>query len=151
MTDAEVMVRRSERALGQAIRSGQERGEIRSVGQRGSAQAAYERERLGRVERVQGVAGDRGNSLPGPSDFAADTELSGNGAGIYHLTDGVTDDEFDEALDRAQDEGNVSRANVVRKVREVQPKRSDGPATGDLVADREKIASPLGFATEVVR
>ncbi len=40
------------------------------------------------------------------------------------MTDGVTDEEFAEALDEAKAEGNLSRANVVRKLRK-QP----GPTT----------------------
>lgn len=39
---------------------------------------------------------------------------------VYTLTDDVSDDEFEEALDRADQEQNVSRANVVRKVQEVK-------------------------------
>ena len=95
--DAEVMVRRSERALGQAIRSGQERGEIAANG-----------ERLNR-------------GLPNEKT-SADEFFSGGGetSNVYALTDDVTDDDFNTALDRAQGEQNVSRANVVRKVREVQ-------------------------------
>lgn len=107
--DAEVMVRRSERALGQAIRAGQERGEIG-----GKAN--------GPAGRVAQQTGNTSLLKPSPTVFASSDELSGNGAGIYAMTDDVTDAEFDEALDRAQDEQNVSRANVVRKVREVQSK-----------------------------
>lgn len=95
--DAEVMVRRSERALGQAIRAGQERGEIGSNGQHGEAFRDAE-------------------SSSARDFFAHNQEM----ANVYAVTDDVTDAEFDEALDRAQDEQNVSRANVVRKVREVQ-------------------------------
>lgn len=106
--DAEVMVRRSERALGQAIRAGQERGEIARRGQGVSA-------------RPPGAGRDRVDSgMSLPTHLAPSHELSGNGAGIYHLTDGVTDDEFEEAITRAEQERNVSRANVVRKVREVK-------------------------------
>lgn len=37
--------------------------------------------------------------------------------GPYAMSDGVTDDEFEEALDQAKAEGNLSRANVVRRVK----------------------------------
>lgn len=33
-------------------------------------------------------------------------------AGIYDLTDGVPDETFEEALNEAKEEGNLSRANV---------------------------------------
>ena len=93
--DAEVMVRRSERALGQAIRGGQERGEIAANG-----------ERLNR-------------GLPNEKT-SADEFFSGGGetSDVYALTDDVTDADFNTALDRAQGEQNVSRANVVRKITE---------------------------------
>lgn len=32
------------------------------------------------------------------------------------MTDGVSDEQFETAIDEAKDEGNLSRANVVRKV-----------------------------------
>lgn len=94
--DAEVMVRRSERALGQAIRDGQEKGEINERGD-------------GRRQTTTIKAS--------PSEFLPHTEERSQ---VYAMTDDVTDADFDEALTRAQDEQNVSRANVVRKVREVQ-------------------------------
>jgi len=100
--DAEVMVRRSERALGQSIRGGQERGEIR---------AAHGDTRVDLTDRL--VV----NKLASVTDFATTDELHANGAGIYHLTDDVTDDDFETALTEAKDEGNVSRANVVRKIK----------------------------------
>lgn len=100
----EVMVRRSERALGQAIRDGQERGEI-----------ARPSQAIGRVPS-NGIP-DR-NPIPRPTDYlGASGQVTSE---VYALTDDVTDAEFETALDRAQTEQNVSRANVVRKVREVQ-------------------------------
>ncbi len=33
------------------------------------------------------------------------------------MADGASDERFEEALTAARDEGNVSRANVVRKIR----------------------------------
>ena len=92
--DAEVMVRRSERALGQSIRGGQERGEIATNG-----------ERLNR-------------GLP-TEKTSADEFFSGGGetSDVYALTDDVTDDDFETAITEAKDEGNASRANVVRKIK----------------------------------
>jgi hypothetical protein len=62
-------------------------------------------------------------------------EMTANGAGIAHLSDGVSESEFEQALSEARREGNLSRANVVRKVRQ-QPR--DIPSRGqkaDLLAD----------------
>ena len=98
--DAVEMVRRSERALGVAIRHGQEAGEIHADGR----PKAWSKE-----------TGTASTSFS-PSDFAKKAELSGNGAGIYQVTDNVTDEQFDAALTEAKEEGNLSRANVVRKV-----------------------------------
>lgn len=106
--DAAEMVRRSERGLGVAIRQGQEVGEIAKPGDIGGVPPNAR----GRVI----------NTTSRPSDFVSTHELSANGAGIYHLTDGVTDDQFDEAITEARAEGNLSRANVVRKVKPGPPK-----------------------------
>ena len=97
------IVRRAERGIGVAIRRGQETGEIRGRGGHGA--------------RGAGNGADNTISRPGPADYASITELRGNGAGIYHLTDGVSEQEFERALAAAKAEDNLSRANVVRKIR----------------------------------
>lgn len=48
--------------------------------------------------------------------FISKGDWSDNGSGIGDLTDGVTDEQFEGALTDARAEGNLSRANVVRKV-----------------------------------
>lgn len=109
--DAVEMVRRSEFALGKSIRAGQERGEVETL--------TDARSRAGAIGR--GNHRDENTVMKTPlSEIAGRDELMGNRAGIYHLTDGVTEEEFDEALDRAKDEHNLSRANVVRKVQDVK-------------------------------
>ena len=95
--ESDMQVRRWERALGTAIREGQERGEIRSNGQHASCAA-----------------------VSSPSDYAKQADLTHPERGIYALTDNATDAEFESALTTARDEGNVSRANVVRKLRDAQ-------------------------------
>lgn len=104
--DAQVQQRRWEIALGAAIREGQERGEIRKKGQRDpwGAEDSRQSTRLSR-----------------PEDYASHSELIGRGgAGIYGLVDGSTPDERSAALDAARKEGNVSRASVVRKIKEAK-------------------------------
>ena len=96
--EAQMQQRRWERALGTAIREGQERGEIKGHGGSGSTY----------------------HQLPEPTEYATRSDLYGNGQGIYALTDNATDDQFESALTTARDEGNVSRANVVRKLRDAQ-------------------------------
>ena len=112
--EAQMQQRRWERALGTAIREGQAAGEI-------ATQAT------GRPRESASL----GSTLPKVSDFASVTELHGKkGDGIYALTDNATDDQFESALTTARDEGNVSRANVVRKL------KADGVvdmATGEVI------------------
>ncbi|MDO3057020.1 hypothetical protein P5V98_24650, partial [Mycobacteroides abscessus subsp. massiliense] len=38
--------------------------------------------------------------------------------GIYDLADGVSDEQFEEAITEARAEGNLSRANVARKCKD---------------------------------
>lgn len=101
--------RRAERGLGVAIREGQERGEILRKGQSNTFGNAHTTSQPLPV-----------SSRPGPTDFATPSELGGAnrpGEGIYAMTDGVSDDQFEEALTEAKDEGNLSRANVARKAK----------------------------------
>lgn len=105
--DAAEFVRRAERGLGVAIREGQARGEIATP-----SSAARERE-----YRKHGVVLPNGG-LPSALDFAKPSELSGADhkiGGIYAMTDGVSDEAFEEALADARAEGNLSRANVARR------------------------------------
>ncbi len=99
------IVRRAERGIGLAIRRGQQRGEIRRKGQGGGQPPGTNRPRADKT-------------MSSPADFASNSELRGNGAGIYHLTDGVSDEEFEATLAEAKAEEDLSRANVVRKIRE---------------------------------
>ena len=109
--ESDMQVRRWERALGTAIREGQERGEISGRGTHGNHQNGH----------TVGRSSDTVSSAR-PSDFASPGELNGgkSSVGIYALTDNATDDQFESALTSARDEGNVSRANVVRKLRDAQ-------------------------------
>lgn len=95
------LVRRAERGIGLAIRKGQEAGKIRKP---------YDNVRVG-----QGAV-DASFLKPSPKELVPAHELSSNGSGIYVMTDGVTDEQFDAGLSEARAEGNLSRANVVRKI-----------------------------------
>lgn len=129
--DAVEMVRRAERGIGQAIRNGQAAGEIAKLGSLGG-----ERGPDGTfAPATPGTA--RRQHLARPTDFATVNELSSNQAGIYALTDGVTDEDFDEVIDEARGELNLSRGNVARKAREVRDAREELEASG-WDAPREK-------------
>lgn len=92
--DALEMVRRSEDALGRAIREGQTAGEIASVRTNNSKQTAL-------------------RSLVSPKEFLPDPHEARD---AYAMADS-SPEEFDEALAAAKEEGNLSRANVVRQLR----------------------------------
>jgi hypothetical protein len=104
--DAELSAReiviRAERGIGLAIRRGQEAGEIRGP-------------HKGRLTNQPGST----ELIRSPTEFASTHELNGSGssAGIYEMTDNVPDGQFEEAVEEAKAEGNLSRANVVRKIR----------------------------------
>src|SRR5699024_3900198 len=107
--EAQMQQRRWERALGTAIREGQAAGEISGRGTHGNHQNGHT------AGRTSGTS-----SSARPSDFAAPGELNGgkSSVGIYALTDNTTAAEFESALNTARNEGNVSRANVVRKLKD---------------------------------
>lgn len=118
--DATAMVRRAERSLGVAIRDGQERGEIETKSEASIRATATREVNQGRLDRNSFT-----NSIPDkprPTDYAKAHELSGSDKqpGIYMMTDSATDSEFDAALEAAKEERNLSRANVVRKIKEAK-------------------------------
>lgn len=145
--DAVEMVRRAERALGVAIRKGQEAGEIETP--------LEAKSRAGNT-RQHGVGytplKDR------PTDFAKHHELSNSQGGIYDMSDGVTDEQFEDALAEARAEGNQSRANVVRKIKEApsfaQSQSEKWQMVADLANDRytsAQIAKRVGMSEKHVR
>lgn len=115
--NSQVLQRRAERGLGLAIRAGQEAGTVSNKTRGG--------------DRRSKSASDF--EIQNPTDFAKRSELYGTSrggieqTGIYALADNGTPDDFDNALDAAKEEGNVSRANVVRKLKRIdEDRRSPG-------------------------
>ena len=96
--DAVEMVRRSERALGVAIREGQERGEIVKSGDIGGG--GWHGESAGASRK------SKTHELERPKSFASGDELT---RGIYPVTDNVTDEQFEAGLSIAKGEGNKAR------------------------------------------
>jgi hypothetical protein len=121
------IVRRAERGLGLAIRKGQESGEI-ATSHEAKVYAGKTRQR-----KVDNSPLDRPRLA---SDIVGQDQLTGNGAGIYHMTDGVTDEQFEEAITEAKAERNLSRANVVRKVH-----KEDDPVTLSRAEARPRIST----------
>lgn len=132
--DATEMVRRAERGVGVAIRKGQEAGEIRTRGETRSHYNRWDGE----------LAPSESATKPSPFNFATKDELGSahDNGGIYAMTDGVSDEQFEEALTEAKSEGNLSRANVVRKV-----KNQAGPMTRDQRADLIRDLAAQGYSS----
>lgn len=109
--DATAMVRRAERSLGVAIREGQERGQISSNGGH-------------QPKKEDDISAAEMSPEPvSPKEFfSGGNEMSTT----YRLVDNVTDDEFDTALEAAKEERNLSRANVVRKIKAAKSEDPSG-------------------------
>lgn len=97
--DATEMVRRAEWALAKSVRLAQARGEVK-------------REREGGGRPATGTA--TGTSKPSASDLFG-TNSKAQTTRMHALGD-VEDHELEEALSEAREEGNLSRANVIRKI-----------------------------------
>jgi hypothetical protein len=134
--DALEMVRRAEFSLGKAIRKGQEEGQIR---QRGFVGPQSEYVRNGRPVRGSNRGGDPDQTTISPKALVTSGEELHQ---VYAMSDGVELDEFETALTEAKAEGNVSRANVVRKV-----KGKQGPTTRDERAELIEDLAAQGYSS----
>lgn len=68
--------------------------------------------------------------------------MGARGDGIYALADNVDPEEFETALEAAKAEGNLTRANVVRKVKKIA-----GPVTRDQRADLIEELAAQGYSS----
>lgn len=93
--DAREIVLRADRRIGELVRVGQEEGAIRGHGDN---------------LRSEGPAGTLGVS----SDFFPSNKAR---VETYAMTDGVPVERFEDVITEARQEGNLSRANVVRKLK----------------------------------
>ncbi len=64
--------------------------------------------------------------LPSPREFFQHAQEKSD---IYGMTDDVTDEQFEEVLAEAKGEGNMSRSNVVRKIKNL-PTFSEAQGAG---------------------
>lgn len=132
--DAQEMVRRAEYALGKAIRRGQEEGTIGVEHDHGGPATDYVRN--GKTVKV----GDRlREPKPISPHIAAGMTSPSTLTPIYTMSDDIEPDDFDDAIDAAKAEGNLSRNNVIRKIKD---KASVGPMT------REGRAALIGELAE---
>lgn len=150
--DALEMVRRAEYALGKAIRRGQAEGTVYAPGKNPGPQRDYERN--GRLVRG-GVAQSEPSSVA-VTDLASRSDLYNSKGNIMDLA--VAEPaHFDAAIESARAEGNLSRANVARKVKgQAAPTSRDQRA--DLIAElaaqgysSRQMPSKVGVTEESVR
>ena len=128
------LVRRAERAIGIGVRQGQCDGTVMTHGDNG-----------GKSELVINQTPKRP-----VTDFASHTSLSGAGGqpGYYDLSDNVTDEQFDAAIVEAKAEGNLSRANVARKVGSEKAKPK--PATRHEIHHRARHVNAARIVEETI-
>lgn len=101
--DATEMTRRAERALGLAIRKGQDEGTV------AKGRANNNPSGLSKTQTTNGSLGQ----IPTIEDLAPDFYYSGMAIG--NLADSFTEPEFEQAITVAKEEGNLTRANILRK------------------------------------
>jgi hypothetical protein len=117
-TDALEMLRRAERGVGVAVRQEQQPGGSLSATRGGDRKSE---------DRIK-PDDNRFDPAPTLKSLVGRESLNGSSsqAGIADLTDNVSDEEFEQALGEARDEGNLSRMNVARKL----GKKATAPASG---------------------
>lgn len=112
------IVRRAERGIGLTIRRGQAEGKVRKAGQGSGPRSDYVRS--GRTVHVDPLPGE---NLISPADFLPS---GGTMNETYAMTDGVSDGDFESALADAKADGNLSRTNVIRRIREGRKASREG-------------------------
>ncbi len=139
---ASEIVRRAERCIGLAIRKGQAEGRIAKRGDIGGAQV--------KGTRGAKTGSIRGGDLERASRFlTTPNELTG----AYAMADNVSEEAFEAAIGEAKTEGNLSRANVVRKVTRVSSNSDRWDRLAGLAAEghsSHQIATILGVSRETV-
>lgn len=127
------IVRRAEQGLAGAVRQGQGTGDF-----------------LGPVHPGpgRGKPGNGGARFPGrrsPADYLGTGRTRTE---LYAMTDGVSDEEFERALAEAKAEGNLSRANVIRKIRQ---RRTPAAAPGQARRpDANRVVRETASALEAI-
>ncbi len=107
------IIRRAERGIGLAIRRGQDEGTIARRQDVGPMPPYV------RADGTPVAGSDRGCPVTDVKKTSPSMYLSGGKttAETYAMTDDVTDEDFEQAIEEAKAESNLSRANVVRKVK----------------------------------
>lgn len=150
--DSQEMLRRAEYTLGKAIRKGQADGSVAGEHDHGGPAVDYVRH--GRVVHVADRL--REEKPKSPKDIVGAASHSSVSA-LYRLSDDVEPEAFDAAVEAAKAEGDLTRANVVRKIN-----KQDGPESreqrADLIAElaargytSRQMPKQVGVTEETVR
>jgi hypothetical protein len=127
------IVRRAEQGLAGAVREGQRTGQFLAPVHPGPG---------------RGKPGNGATRFPGrrsPADYLGTGRTRTE---IYAMTDGVSDEEFERALAEAKAEGKLSRANVIRKIRQ---RRTPAAAPGQARRpDSNQVARETASALEAI-
>ncbi len=127
------IVRRAEHGLAETVRKGQGTGQFLAPVHPGPG---------------RGKPGNGGTRFPGrrsPADYLGTGRTRTE---MYAMADGVSDEEFERALAEAKAEGNLSRANVVRKLRQ---RRTAAAAPGQARRpDSNQVARETASALEAI-
>ena len=144
--DAAEFLRRAERGLGVAIREGQANGTVETRSDAAS-RASIERDiKLGRSTKSSDDIVDKTKIV----DLLTRTEQSGGRSAdcsVFAMTDNVSDQQFDEAIDESKSEGNLSRANVARKAK---AKAKHVISEGDPLIDADIDPAPNPTVNNVI-
>ena len=100
------IVRRAERRIGQLIREGQAAGEVATRGDETTGWRGKELQERGQELKMS------------PSSMFSNSQAMTE---TYALADNGSDEDFEKALAEGKAEGNLSRANIVRKVKGEPP------------------------------
>lgn len=137
--------RRAEDALGRAVRRGQQSGDIADP----SSAASYRE-----AKKRAGTTASNGDAVVSPGDFFAHSQEKSD---LYAMADADPADVAD-ALDEAEEEGNLSRANVVRKIKALptfaEAQSEKWQTIADLANDRltsAQIAKKVGMSEKGMR
>lgn len=127
-------VRRAERCIGLAVRKGQANGRIAKTGEGGGPKNP-----------------DRKATRISPKPFFGTTDERHD---AYAMADGATDVQFEGAISKGKAENNLSRANVVRKVKGEKAKADRWGKLAELAAGghtSDQIAKKIGVGRETVK
>ncbi|QSM90490.1 hypothetical protein I3U44_07410 [Mycobacteroides abscessus subsp. bolletii] len=118
--------RRANRGMGVAIRDAQARGELSGTGEGGGWNARN----LPDEERIR----------KSPKTYLSDSHEA---ADTYAMTDGVSDEMFEEALTEARVEGNLSRASVARRCKTKAQSQKEVVDGDDPLIDADVAPAPV--------